>query len=177
MKAPVWILIVSLALLIGYGIYQAGINEIGAPSSGTPAEISGGKAMGHRLSFLSWSIEYDRIRASADGTIVDVDGVKNGVFYRAGKPYLKLKATHLTVNTVSKDFTADGPLTIESLESDHRSFTTTAAVWTNATQQLAMNQRIVVKSPDGAVLHLDTLTMNVKTGEVHVGNVAGDVTL
>jgi hypothetical protein len=174
-KTTLTIFIVAVLMLLAYGIYQAGLHEIGAPPNSDTAEMLGGKAIGRRLTFRSWSIDYDRIRASADMTIVDIDGIHRGYFYRKGKPVLRLTAKHVTVNTVTKDFTASGPFQIESIGKDRRVFKATSAVWTNFSEQLTFNEPVEIISPDGVVLHVANLSYNVKTGDIHLGKTMGDV--
>lgn len=177
MKPIYGVFIGSFVALIAYGVYEAGKNDVAPPSNVAPAELDAGKAVGRRLTYRSWSFEYDKLRTTADNSVIDVDGVKNGYFYKQGQQYLRMTATHLTVNTLTKDFTAVGPFTIERLSSDHRSFTSNAAVWNNATQQITMSQRIEIKSPDGSTLHVENMTYNVKTGDIHLGKITGDVKL
>jgi hypothetical protein len=177
----VWVqrlgIVAALAVVafLGIGVYRAG-NETVAPPMQIPIEVQGGRAVGHRISARSWSLQYDRMQASADGTFVDVEGVHNGVLYRNGKPYLRLRAQHLSVNNISKDFTATGPLRIETIDRHPRTFDTRDATWLNYQQTLTMKNRIIVGT-DGAKLFVEGLTIDVKTGRTRLGRIDGDVRL
>jgi hypothetical protein len=165
-----WIAGAALAVLafLVIGVYLAGRNDI-QPSNGTPPVVlNRGMARGERVTSHSWSIDYDKITTSADQTFITADGVHHGLIYRKGKPYLRVRATHVTVNMVTHDFVATGPVHIESVS--HRNFhafDTTSAVWTEASQRLDLAEPVVVTSP-GTSLHVQQLSLDVRTGALHI---------
>ena len=170
-----WLIGVALGLF-AYGVlrvYLAGFDALPPPQNSVPVVVGHGIARGERLTSHSWSIDYDKITTSEDQTFVTVDGVRNGIVYKNGKPYLKIRAAHVSVNMVTHDFTATGPIHIESLNKQKpRSFDTNSATWTDASQQLELSSPIVVTSP-GTSLHVQRLSLDVRTGRLHLEHIDG----
>jgi hypothetical protein len=170
-----WITGVSLGLVayVAMRVYLAGREDLPPPQNTVPVVVGHGIARGERISSHSWSIDYDKITTSADQTFVTVDGVHDGIVYKDGKPYLRLRAAHVTVNMITHDFTASGPLHIDSVNKKKpRAFDTNSAVWTEATQHLDLESPIVVTSP-GSSLHVQKLSLDVRTGNLHLEHIDG----
>ena len=165
-----------LAAILGWGIYRAGLNETPPPATTTDIVFNQGVAHGERISTRSWSADYDRIVSNADQTILDLDNVRNGTIYKKGKPYLHVRAAHMTVNTVTRDFTVTGPLHVETVSAvPKRSFDTTQARWSDGIQRLELGRRVSIDSGAGAPLIVGSLTFNVKTGAIEMHDVAGPI--
>jgi hypothetical protein len=170
-----WIAGVSLGLLayVGLRVYLAGKEVVPPPQSAVPVIVGHGIARGERLTSHSWSIDYDKITTSVDQTFVTVDGVRDGIVYKNAKPYLRLRAAHVTVNMITHDFTASGPIHVESVNKKKpRAFDTTSAVWTEAAQRLDLAQPIVVTSP-GSTLHVQKLSLDVRSGTLRLEHIDG----
>lgn len=176
MKRILWICAAALVLFLGIGIYDAGKNEVAPPPANTQIVFKRGLADGHRLRFKSWSARYDRIVSNADQTILDLDGIRDGVIYKKGKPYLHVRAAHMTVNTLTRDFTARGPFHVESVGSKpRRSFDTDDATWNDAAQTMTFARRIVIHSGNDDPLAVGSLTLNVRSGNIALRDVTGPV--
>ncbi len=161
---------IGLLLFVVIGIYWAGRDEVNPPAATGPVVLSHGLARGERITSHSWSLDYDKITTSPDQTFIQVDGIRDGVIFRKGKPYLRLRAAHVNVNMVTHDFTARGPIHIESAgphDSHFHAFDTTSIDWIDGEQQLELTDPIVVSAP-GATLHVQKLTLNVRTGELRI---------
>jgi hypothetical protein len=91
----------AVLVAVTIGIYRAGDHELPAPSTNADIVFHGGSASGRRITTKSWSANYDRIVSNADQTMLVVDGVHDGVIDKKGKPYLRVRAQHVTVNTIS----------------------------------------------------------------------------
>jgi hypothetical protein len=166
---------VALLLFVIVGIYLAGRDEVNPPSATGPVILSHGLARGERVTSHSWSLDYDKITTSADQTFVTLDGIRDGVIFRKGKPYLHLHAAHVNVNMVTHDFTATGPIHIESAgphDKHFHAFDTTAITWIDGEQRLEMTEPIVVTSP-GTSLHVQKLSLNIRTGELRIDQADG----
>ncbi len=137
-----WVTIASV-LFAGWvvvQVYLAGKEEVPPPQTAAPVTFGRGSARGERVNGHSWSIDYDKVSTSPDETFVTAEGVRDGIIYKAGKPYLRIRAQHMTVNMVTHDFVATGPVHIESVgHKNFHAFDTTSAVWTEATQRLAIS--------------------------------------
>lgn len=177
-RFALWVAVLGIAAYVGIGIYLAGRNELPSPPANPAVVFHQGVANGRRIQFPSWSADYDRIVTNADQTVLNVDGVHDGIIYRKGKPYLRVRAAHFTVNTVTHDFSAIGPIDAQTIGSKpQRSFQTTSAVWSDAAQQLTMAQPVRIDTGAEAPLKVGSLTLNVRTGEVTVHKIAGPIRL
>jgi hypothetical protein len=177
-KRLAWLAGGVLLAYLGYGVYQAGTLEAPPPPSNPQIVFRGGSASGQRIRTRSWSAAYDRIVSNADQTVLDLENVHDGLIYRKGKPYLRVRAAHMTVNTVSRDFNVTGPMHVETVvASPPRSFDTTAASWSDAAQKLALTQTVTIRTGAATPLSVGSLTFDVKTGQLTIANVAGGVRL
>jgi hypothetical protein len=159
---------IALFAFLVIGVWLAGRDTVNPPQATGPVVLSDGLARGERVNAHSWTLDYDKITTSADQTFVNVDGVRNGVIYRNGKPYLKLRAAHVNVNMMTHDFVATGPIHVESASHHNfHAFDTTQISWNEAAQTLDMEQPIVVTSP-GATMHIQGLSLDVRTGKLHI---------
>lgn len=165
-----------LALLI-YVIVEIGIAGNNAPPipRTQPITLRGGRVNGNRISSKSWTFEYKHAQLSPDGTIASVDGVRNGILYKKGKPYLSIAAEHVQVNTQTFDFTATGDVHVEQLhpkDGVKRSFDTDLVQWINATKSLALPHPSIVRSND-RVLKVASISVDFNTDTVHFGRISG----
>jgi hypothetical protein len=171
--------VVGAAFVVWFvtGFILAG-REASPPPPGTqPVTLHGGRVTGNRISTRSWTFDYQRAQMSPDGTLATVDGVRHGVLYKKGKPYLSIAAEHVSVNTQTFDFTATGQVHVEALNSkDHvrRSFDTDLVQWTNATKILSLSHQSLLRT-GGEVLRVASITVNFNTNDIHVGKIEGAV--
>ena len=177
MKKP--LVIVSLAVLVlavTFGIYRAGEHELPAPNSNADIVFHGGKADGRRIATKSWSASYDRVVSNADQTMLVVDGVHDGIIDKKGKPYLRVSAQHVTVNTISHDMVITGPLHVETIGHDpSRSFDTDGANWNDGMQLLTLPKRVTVHTKNDPPVVFSSATFNIKTGEIVMNDFAGKI--
>jgi hypothetical protein len=161
---------------VAYGIYAAGLDERPPPPTSTTIVFKNGTATGHRIVSRSWSADYDNIQSNSDQSVLELDNVRNGIIYKKGKPYLRVRANHMTVNTESRDFNVSGPLHVETVDAKpHRSFDTTAAAWDDALQQLTLSKHVTVNTAGSAPLSIGSMTFNVKTGAIDITAIEGPV--
>jgi hypothetical protein len=166
----------TLIAWIGYEIYAAGKDDTPPPS---PQDIvmHSGKAHGERISTPSWSIEYDNVVGNADQTLLNLEGVHNGVFYRNGKPYLHMHAKHMTVNTTTHDFSASGPFHVETVDRKHfRALDTTEATWNQGTKRLFLPVKTIITttSPTKS-LTADNIIVDVDKSNLHMEHLQGTI--
>ncbi len=163
-----------VAAALAFGIYRAGEHELPTPNTDTNIVFHGGSATGRRIATKSWSASYDRIVSNADQTMLVVDGVHDGIIDKKGKPYLRVRAQHLTVNTISHDIVITGPLHVETIgRRPTRSFDTDAANWDDGLQLLTLPKRVVMRTQNDKPLVFESATVDVKTGEIVARNVSG----
>ncbi len=167
---------VALAGYVGYGIYAAGFDERPPPPVSTNITFKNGTAMGHRVVSKSWSADYEKIESNSDQSVLELDGVQNGIVYKRGKPYLHVRAKHMSVNTVSHDFSAVGPVHIETVGvTPSRTFDTTSAVWEDALQRLTLAHHVTIASANEAPLSIGRMTFDVKSGAIEIDAIDGPV--
>jgi hypothetical protein len=167
---------VALLVIFAAGIYFAGRNELPAPSSNPPVIFKRGSALGQRLVGRSWSADYERIVTNTDQTILDLYGVKHGVIFKNNKPYLLVKADHMTVNSLTHDFSVNGPIHIEQVAfGPHRTFESDAANWSDLAQVLSFPHRSTIRTGTDLPLTVGSLTYNARTGDSEFHHVAGAV--
>lgn len=159
------------------GVVLSG-QDLPPPPGTQPVVLGKGGITAHRMSTKSWSLYYDKAQTSPDGSQAEIDGIHNGVFYKDGMPYITLSAHHVSVNTVSNDFTATGDVHITQLKPGAmaRAFNTDLIVWTNATKTVTFSHPSVVKTGD-ATMTVEKMTINVGTGAVHLGKIGGSINI
>jgi len=161
---------------LAVGVFLSGRDEINPPPNGTPAVFNGGHAVGQRVDFRSWSADYDKLITNADQTVLDLQGVHNGIIFKNGKPYLRVRAAHMTINTLTRDFSATGPIHVETVRSNpRRTFDTTAATWSDATQHLSLPRRIEIHSGARAPLYVGSMDFDLRNGQLELHHVHGAI--
>ncbi len=127
----------ALVIWLIVGIILAGIGTPPLPPDQTGITLRGGRVQGNRIATKSWSFDYKDAQLSPDGTTGTVEGVRDGVVFKHGKPYLKITAQRISVDTMSLNFTAIGKVTVAMIGDPlKRSFDTDLVIWTNATKLL-----------------------------------------
>jgi hypothetical protein len=170
------VLIVTSALFIGwilYELYRAGGDIPVPPKIPVQTQIYHGVAEGNKLHLRSWSLDYDSITIGPDGITNTLENVRDGKYYKNGKPYAAMKAKHLVVNSVSNDFVEKGPIEVTEIDGKHKvTFTSDAAIYQGATQTLMLNNPTTILY-DNKTVHVDSATFNFKTRDIKTGHLTG----
>ena len=159
----------ALCAFVGYGILRAGDDEKPTPTSDPEIVFAGGKIFGRRITTKSWTASFDKILSSPDQSVLDVQNVHDGVIYKRGKPYMRVRTQHMTVNTVTHDFSMTGPTEMETIGArPTKKFTTTAAVWNDTLKTLTLSQPVDVAlgSPVSTTMTFASATINITSGAV-----------
>ncbi len=166
-------LALAFAAWVGLGVYRAG-GDVPPPESHPETKLSLGHAEGRRVDGKpSWSLDYDRLTASADTTIATLENVHHGELYRRGKPYMAIRAQHVVVNTISNDFIVTGPLELVENDGEHkRRLTSDAANYSGVLQTLTLTHPADISS-DGAKVKVATATVNFRSGDMTLGPIIG----
>ncbi|MHB8146678.1 MAG: hypothetical protein ACYDGM_05360 [Vulcanimicrobiaceae bacterium] len=172
-----WIAALALAAYLTIGIILAGRGTPPIPPTMQAVNLLGGHVRGNRITTRSWSFDYRNAELSPDGITGSVNGVRHGVIFKNGKPYMKISAEHVSVNTQSLDFTALGKVDVERIaDKQKRSFDTDLVEWTNATKMLLMPHPCYVHT-EGQTLRISHITVDFATDEIHFGKIEGGVQL
>lgn len=147
--------------------------DVPPPPNAPQTTMKSGHAEGRRLKLPAWSLDYDAITTSADGTTATLDHVRDGEYFKSGKPFAKMQADHVVVNLVSNDFTATGPIALTENDGVHaRRFVSDLAVYSGLGQILTLGHPTTITS-DRAVIHVARATINFKSGETTLGGLVG----
>lgn len=158
-------------------VILAGMGPAPLPPSSVSMNLHGGHVLNNRISTKSWTFDYDRAKLSPDGMSGSVDGVRNGIVFRKGKPYLRISAEHIQLNITSLDFTAIGKVHVETIgDPQHRAFDTDLVTWTNDAKLLRMTHPAYVHT-NGQTLRIDGITVDFDADTVRLGKIAGQVDL
>jgi hypothetical protein len=174
-------------LLVGAGVVVGAwiVIEIVLAGRGTPPlptpqsgiTLRGGHVQGNRISSKSWSFDYETAQLSPDGTTGTVDGVRDGIVLRKGKPYLRVSAQRISVDTQSLNFTAIGKVHISIIhDPQKRSFDTDLVAWTNAAKMLRMDHPSYLHS-GSETLKLTSVTINFDTDQIHLAGISGNLNI
>lgn len=156
-------------------IVLAGRGTPPIPPAQVPIELRGGHVLNNHIQTKSWSFDYDRARLSPDGLSGSVDGVRDGIVFRKGKPYLRISAQHVQLNISTLDFTAVGKVHIERInDPQRRSFDTDLVVWNDDAKALKMPHPSYIHS-GGQTLVLRNISVDFDEDTIHLGSVNGRV--
>lgn len=176
-RKAAWIAGGILLVWVIVGIILAGNEPGGIPPGSSPITLRGGKVTGNHISTRSWTFDYTKAQTTPDGTFATIEGVKNGILYKKGKPYLSLSAQHVSLNTQTLDFTAIGDVHVSSLNPSDgipKSFDTDLVQWSNADKMLQLTHPSIVHTGT-EMLRVATITVDFTTNDVKMGKVEGSV--
>ena len=124
--------------------------------------------LNNHISTKSWSFDYDRARLASDGMSGSVDGVRNGIVFRKGKPYLRISANTFSLTFKRWISPRVGKVHIERIDDpEHRSFDTDLVTWTNDAKLLRMAHPAYVHSGN-QTLRIDGITVNFDDNTIHL---------
>jgi hypothetical protein len=171
-RVPASVAVLALLGWVGFEIGRAG-NDIQVARTTTPDTLLHGRVEGKRIDGRAWSLDYDSVTMSPDGSQVTIAHVRDGRLHRAGKPDVLMKADGVHLNTLTNDLSVDGPVTFtERLGSRTRAFQTIGALYSGTTKDLRL-ERTATITEDGAKVVVSKATVNFRTGEVKLGRIEG----
>lgn len=173
LRITVAAIVAALLGWVGVGIYRAG-GDVPPPPGHPDTQLSHGHAEGRRVDGKpSWSLDYDRLTASADTTTATLENVRHGILYRHGKPFMNMRAKHVIVNTISNDFVVTGPLELTQNAGKHsRRLSSDAATYSGVLQTLTLNHPTDVND-NGTKVTFATATVNFQSGDMALGRLVG----
>jgi Lipopolysaccharide-assembly, LptC-related len=173
LRAAVAVAVVALLTWVGIGIFRAG-GDVPPPPGMPETTLTAGHAEGRRVDGKpSWSFDYDRVTATPDTTLATLENVRQGELYKNGRPFMRMVAKHVVVNTLSNDFVVTGPLELSQNDGKHkRHLTSDAANYSGALQTLTLTHPAKISS-DGARVTVATATVNFRSGDMSFGPLIG----
>jgi hypothetical protein len=170
---------IALAIYLTLGIVFAGGGTIPTPPASVPIEMFGAQIQNHRINTKAWSFDYDHAQLAPDGTTGTIEGIRNGIIFKKGKPSLSISAEKITLDVESLDFTAVGKVHVEKIDDpEHRtfSFDTDLVTWTNNAKQVRLDHPAYIHSGD-QTLRMDGGTVDFDAETFHIGKLNGGVDL
>lgn len=173
MNWRVLIAIVALAVLawVGFEIGRAG-GDIPIQPGQKNSTLINGSVSGKRIDGHSWSLDYDKVSMSPDGTQATIAHVKDGRLHRKDKPDVLMKATGVTLNTITNDIVVTGAVSFTD-DLGHgriRTFTTVGARYTGATRVLVLDHPSTI-TDSGTTFQVAKLTVDFRTGDATLGRI------
>lgn len=157
---------------VGYEIVRAG-NDVAPPRGAAMSTLKNGRIDGKRVDGRAWSLDYDTVSLSTDGTQATIGHVHDGRIHREGKPDITVQATDVTLNTVSNDLIIRGAVTLtEPLPNGARVFRTVAANYIGALKQLTLKNPATI-TENGGTVTVASAKIDFKTGEATFGRIEG----
>ncbi|HTX55984.1 MAG TPA: hypothetical protein VMD47_02680 [Candidatus Acidoferrales bacterium] len=165
----------AVAIWVIVEVILAGINAPPLPPDVSAISLSGGHVRGNRISTKAWTFDYRDAQLSPDGTTGTVEGVRDGVIFKRGKPYLKISAERISIDTLSLNFTAVGKVTVTMIGDPlKRSFDTDLVVWTNGAKQLEMQHPSYLHSA-GHTLAFSSISIDFNNDQIQFGSIRGSL--
>ncbi|GAC1573959.1 MAG: hypothetical protein NVS3B7_05650 [Candidatus Elarobacter sp.] len=173
MSWRVVVTVVALAVLAwgGFEIARAG-GDIPVQKSQGNSTLLNGTVSGKRIDGRAWSLDYDTVSMSPDGTLATIAHVKDGRIHRVGKPDVLMKAAGVTVNTITNDLNVTGVVAFSD-DLGHgrvRTFETTGARYAGATRTLTLEHPATI-TDSGATIHVASMTIDFRTGDAKIGRI------
>lgn len=164
---------VALAIYLVVGVILAGIGTPPLPPDQNGITLRGGTVQGHRITTRSWSFDYKTAQLSPDGTTGTINGVHDGIVFKHGKPYLRVDAQRISVDTQSLNFTAIGKVNVEMIgDPQKRTFDTDFVMWTNASKLLQMLHPSYLHAA-GHTLAFSSIVIDFNTDHIRFGTING----
>ena len=167
--------VLALAFLawVGFEIGRAG-NDVQYARTAGPDTLIKGSVQGKRIDRRAWSLDYDTLTMSPDGSLVTIAHVRDGRIHRVGKPDVFMMADGVTVNTSTNDLNVSGPVTFTEDEGGgrKRTFRSTGALYNGSTRILDLNHPSTI-TDSGATVKVAKMTINFRTGDSSFGRIEG----
>ncbi len=158
---------------VGYEIGRAGSDMTPPPMEGATRLINGA-VHGKRFDQRAWSLDYDTVTFTPDGSQATIAHVRDGRIHRPGKPDVLLKADDVTFNTVTNDLTVNGEIdVVEPMPGGQsRTFKSVGARYVGVTRTLVLAHPSTITG-QGATLKVARADVNFRTGDITLGPVVG----
>ena len=172
-RVPLAVAFLALLAWVGFEIGRAG-SDVDVARVAAPNTLINGRVQGKRIDGKAWSLDYDTVTMSADGTQATIAHVRDGRIHRAGKADVLMKADGVTLNTVSNDLFVTGPVTfIEPQGSGRtRTFKTISARYTGGSRELQLDRTATITEGNATVV-VSKASVNFRTGDVSLGRIEG----
>ena len=172
-RVPAAVAVLALLAWVGYEIGRAG-GDVQVARIAAPNTLVHGRVQGKRIDGRSWSLDYDTVTMSPDGSQASIAHVRDGRLHRSGKPDVLMKADGVTVNTITNDLLVTGPVTFTEPQGPGRTrtFNTTGAHYNGGTHELQIDHTATITEGNAKIVVAKVLA-NFRTGDVTLGRIEG----
>jgi lipopolysaccharide export system protein LptC len=172
-RVPVVIAVLALLAWVGYEIGRAG-NDIVVQKGAGPNTFIHGSVHGKRIDGRSWSLDYDTVTMSPDGSFVRIPHVRDGRLHRDGKPDVLMTADDVTANTATNDIQVAGDVRFTEQEGPGRTrtFDTKGAHYNGLAHELTLDHTVTIAEGNATVV-VANASVNFRTGAVSLGPLKG----
>lgn len=170
-RAPLAVAILLFLAWVGFEIGHAGSDISVQPVQG-PSKLLNGRVTGKRVDGRAWSLDYDKVTMSADGSQATIGKVRDGRLHRNGKPDVVMQGDDVTINTATNDLYVRGNVKF-SEDLGHgrtRTFETTGARYIGATRTLELDHSSTITDA-GATLIVASMSIDFRTGQAKLGRI------
>ena len=171
LRTALVVVALATAAWLGYETAHAG-SDIAPQAPGQLTRLAGGSASDKRVDGKSWSLDYDSATMSPDNASAEIENIRDGVINRDGKPYMHVRAKHVTANLALNDFTVTGPVVFTEIGGQHRTLVTNGAHYVGYTHTLTLANRTTIRS-GGLHLTVDRATVDFSSGKTSLGRIVG----
>lgn len=171
-KRVATVIVIVLLAALGYGLWRAGADDIPPPT--TLQTMNNGQAQGRHATSASWEFTYDKATTLGDQITQEIDGIHDGVYWKNGKPVAHMKADRAIYNTLTHDFTVNGPVHVTV--NDHgksRRFDANAASWSESQETLRIPGPATIGSGISSKLTVWNVVVDLHTDQYTVGKIEG----
>jgi LPS export ABC transporter protein LptC len=165
-----------VAALLGWVVWQtihAG-GEIPAQRTQAQTQLSSGSANDKRIDGKSWSLDYDNATLSPDGSLAEIEHVHDGIILRAGKPYMRMTAKHVSANLSYNNFVVTGPVSFTEIGGQRRTLDTDEAHYSGNDHILHLDHPTTIRA-GGMRFRVTKAVVNFTTGETQLGRINGSL--
>jgi lipopolysaccharide export system protein LptC len=175
-RIPAALAVLALLAWVGFEIGRAG-SEIQVARNASPNTMLNGRVSSKRIDGRAWSLDYDTVTMTPDGSQATIGHVRDGRLHRTGKPDVIIQAEGVTVNTVTNDLAITGPVTFTEQEGPGRTrtFTTKGAHYSGGTHEMDLDHSATITEGDAKIV-VTNAVVNFRTGEVRLGRIEGTKT-
>jgi len=172
-KRVATIAVIVLLLALGFALWRAGEENIAPPS--VLQTMRNGEAEGRRQQYTQWEFSYDKAVTLGDQITQEIDGIHDGVYWKNGKPMIRMRADKATYNTLSHDFTVSGPVHFDIDDKGKiRTFDADSASWNEGQQTLRIPGPATISTRrGGGHLVVQNVTVDLQTGQYTIGKIEG----
>jgi lipopolysaccharide export system protein LptC len=172
-RVPAALGVAALLAWVGFEIGRAG-GDIHVAPIAAPNTLVNGRVEGKRIDGRAWSLDYDTVTMSPDGSQASIAHVRDGRLHRAGKPDVLMKADGVTVNTITNDLLVTGPVTFTEDEGPgrKRTFETKGAHYNGGTHELQLDHTATITEGTAKIV-VGKVSANFRTGEITLGPIVG----